>query len=564
MLKPRYYQIAAVNDLFEYVGDEKNHGKHPLISIPTGAGKGFVQALIVNRMLEYPGVRVLLITHQKWLIEQNVGELLGFLDDRLLDVGVYSAGLKSRDTSNQILFAGIQSVHNKAWEIGWFDIILIDEVQRVPQKSYGTYRKFLDEMFKINPKIVIVGLSATIYRMGTGLLTDGEDSIFDDICHVTTIPELINPHHFKNTDHIQYLCNIISKNSINRADLSNVHIRGGEYVPGEMQNAFNKNDLISRAVAEIKELTVDRKKILSFTAGIDHCEAVTQNMIDQGLDARCIHSKKSDEENEKIVQAFKRGEFRYLNNVKVLTEGFNEKAIDCVCLLMSTRSPGLYYQMCGRGLRLHPNKENCLVLDFGGNILFHGPIDKIEIRKNKEGKREVFTAPQKECPKCHDVLALAVVICPSCGYVFPQKDKHDDTASEADILSKWKKPITLDVHEIRYARHSKAGKTDSLLVEYVCDQYNVLKYREWICCQHENFAKQKADRWMKKRYGKTIDTVDYALKVCEEFEKPIKIIVDENDKWPKITGYVFAPKKSAEEIKAEKEAAFKEAVGRLM
>jgi len=562
MLTPRYYQKEAVSSFFNYCGE--NHGKHPLIVMPTGSGKSFLQALIVNKMLEYPGIRVLLLTHQKVLIEQNAQELLGFLDDRLLDVGVYSAGLKSRDTHNQILFAGIQSVYNKAWELGFFDLILIDESHRVPQKKFGTYRKFLAEMFKINPKIIIGGLSATPYRLGTGMLNEGEDAIFDDICHVTTIPELINPNHFKNSDKKQYLCNIISKNSINRADMTGVHIRGGDYVPGEMERAFNKHDLISRTVKEIRELTSDRKKILVFTAGIAHCEAVKEEMVSQGLDVRSIHSQLSDEENDTTLKDFKEGKFRYLVNVDILTTGFNEKAIDCICILRSTKSPGLYYQICGRGLRMHPSKENCLVLDFGGNILLHGPIDKIEIKKNKEGNREVSTAPQKECPDCHSVIALAVMICPDCGHVFPQKDKHEDTASEADILSRWKKPIEYTVESVNYSRHCKAGKPDSLRVEYVCDQYGIIKVSEWICVQHQGFAKKKAEKWVSRVTDLKVDTVEEALKVCSTFEKPIKIIVDSNGHYPSITARIFAPKKSVEQIREEKEAEIYEAVGRLM
>jgi DNA repair protein RadD len=533
--------------------------------MPTGSGKSLVQALIVDRMLTFPNIRVLLLTHQRWLIEQNVGELVDFLDGRLLSIGIYSAGLKRRDTHTQILFAGIQSVHGRAWELGFFDLILIDECQRVPQKSFGTYRKFLDEMFKINPKIIIGGLSATPYRLGTGMLNEGVDAIFDDICHVTTVPELINKNHFKNKDHTQYLCKVISKGALNKADLTGVHVRGGEYIPVEMEAAFNKSDLISRAVKEIKTLTFDRKKILVFCAGIMHCEAVEKEMIAQGLDARCIHSQKSDEENQRIKDDHLNGKFKYLLNIGILTTGYNDKAIDCICLLFSTKSPGFYAQVVGRGLRMSPGKDDCLVLDFGGNIVLHGPIDKIEIRKKKDGNgREVATAPQKECPSCQQILALAVMVCPSCGYIFPQSNKHDDTASEADILSKWKKPIEYDVVSVEYYMHVKPDKPASLCVEYKCDKYNITKFREYICIEHVGFAKRKADKWIQRRYGKPIDSIEDALLLCNEFEKPIKIMVDINDKWPKITSYIFEPKKTLEQIQKEKEAEFDKSIEALL
>jgi DNA repair protein RadD len=156
------------------------------------------------------------------------------------------------------------------------------------------------------------------------------------------------------------------------------------------------------------------------------------------------------------------------------------------------------------------------------------------------------------------------MICPDCGHVFPQKDKHEDTASEADILSKWKKPIEYTVESVNYSRHQKAGKPDSLRVEYVCDQYGIIKVSEWICVQHQGFARKKAEKWLKRVTDMEINTVEEALKVCSMFEKPIKIIVDSNGHYPSITARIFAPKKSMEQIKKEKEAETQEALERVM
>jgi DNA repair protein RadD len=531
-LTPRYYQRNAFNDFCNYIPE--NPGKHPLIVMPTGSGKSLVQAMIVEWMLSFENTRILLLTHRQELIKQNYIEIVDNLDDQLLDIGIYSAGLGIRNTKNRILLAGIQSVHKKAWELGWFDVILIDEAHRIPHDNIGTYRKFLIDMVTINPNIVIGGLSATPYRMKKGLLCEGKDKLFDDICHNTTIPELINPNHFKNSDHKQYLCEIISKNAANRADLSQVHVHGGEYVQGEMERAFQKDDLVCKAVKEISEYTVDRKKVLIFTAGINHCEEVCEKLNALGLYARFIHSQQSSEINEKNLKDHKDKVYKYLVNVDILTEGYNDKEIDCICMLRGTKSPGLYSQIAGRGLRMFTGKINCLFLDFGGNILLHGPIDKIEIRKAKDGKREVQTAPQKECPNCHGVLHLAVVICPDCGYVFPQKEKHDETASDADILSKWKKPEEIEITKVYYSRHEKLGKPDSLKVEYFVSLYE--SYNTWVCVQHQGFAKKKADQWIKNVTDKKINSVDEALSACDYFRKPLKIIVNKNGKYPEIIG----------------------------
>lgn len=541
-LTPYYYQKQAFDAIFKYTAE--NWGKHPLVVLPTGAGKSFLQAMCGEKVLSYPNTRVLFLTHQKKLIEQNYDEFVGYMDG-LIDVGIYQAALKRRDTMNRTIFGGIQSVYKKAWEIGWFDVIFIDEAHLIPHKSEGMYRTFLDEMMKINPNIVIVGLSATPFRMKEGLLTEGEGALFDAICHETTVTELINPDDPRNLDNKQYLCKIISpkKGMKSKADLSKVHIRGKEYIPKEMQDAFMEDDLVCKAVQEIKEYTIDRKKILVFSAGIDHGEEVTRKLNNQGLEARMIHSKQGDEINDKNIDDFKAGLFRFLVNVDILTTGFNEKAVDCIVLLRSTRSPGLYYQMVGRGLRIHPDKIDCLVLDFGSNIILHGPIDKIEVRKKKDGSTEIHTAPEKECPQCQSLLHLSIMECPDCGYLFEQKDKHDDKASEANILSEWKKPEEIKITKIAYNRHCKKDKPDSFRVDYYYNMFE--KYSTYVCIEHGGFAQKKALQWLRNVTECDINSVDEALEECNNFRKPSKIIVDTNGKFPNITGYIF------EDIEAE-------------
>ena len=540
MLNLRYYQDDAIEYFFRYT--RENHGKHPLIVMPTGSGKSIVQAHIVKRMIDSPGTRVLLITHQQELIMQNHNELIDNLDgDMFIDIGIYSAGLNRRDTESRILFAGIQSVHGRALELGFFDMILVDEAHRINSTEAGTYRKFLKAEEEINPNIVIVGLSATPYRMKTGLLTEGKDALFDDICYECSITELINANHFRNRDKKQYLSNIISKNSVHKVDMDGVHIRGGEYVPGEMEKKFNVGDVVASAVNEIIELTHDRKKVLVFTAGIAHCESVYKEFLNHTNEVDYVHSKRTATENETSIDNFKSGRIKYLLNVDVLTTGFNEKAIDCIAIMRATMSPGLYSQIVGRGLRIAEGKIDCLVLDYGGNILRHGPIDKIEISMNQQtGKREVTTAPMKECPMCHSLIWLSARQCLDCGYEFPENDKHEKTASEEDILSRWKKPETMEVFDVIYRRHDKVGKPPSVRVDYKVGA--ITSYSEWVCIEHGGFARKKAEKWLKERTDQEIKTVDFFLEVCHGFRKPEKIIVDENGKFPSVIGYVFKDK----------------------
>ena len=540
---PEYSKVKSISphgkDHTYDIGCYKDHNFVANGIVVHNSGKSLVIAMIIKEILKSDHTRVLMLTHQKELIKQNYIELVDNFSDQLLDIGIYSAGLNCRDTKNRILFAGIQSVHGKAWELGWFDVILIDEAHRIPATKTGTYRKFFDDMFRINPNVVIAGLSATVYRMKTGMHCEGDEKIFDDVCHNTIIPELIDPNHFRNRDKKQYLCNIISKNGVTKADMSEVHVRGGEYVKGEMQQAYIEEGLVPASVKEIREYAPDRKKILVFTTGILHCEMVSEELNKQGLSARFIHSKMKKTEVEKNIQEFKDGLFNCLVNIDMVTTGFNEKGIDCVALLRSTKSPGLYYQIVGRGFRLHPDKTDCLVLDFGGNILFHGPVDKIEIRKNKTtGKSEVVTSPQKECVSCGNLMPLGAAVCPECGYEMPREITHDTVASDADILSKWQPPLEAEVENVVYARHKKAGKPDSMRVDYYTSPYT--SYSEWICLNHGGFAREKALQWIKTRSAVPVNSVDEALEKFKAFRVPSKITIDMNAKFTTIKGYYFS------------------------
>ena len=152
---------------------------------------------------------------------------------------------------------------------------------------------------------------------------------------------------------------------------------------------------------------------------------------------------------------------KYLCNVNVLTTGFDAPNVDCVVLLRPTLSPGLCYQMVGRGFRLCSGKENCLVLDYGGNVLRHGPVDQLLLKdKARLGEGE---APAKECPTCRASIAPAYSTCPQCGHEFPppERRKHDAQASRAGVLAGQTTDTEFEVRDITYSVHTKKDADES-------------------------------------------------------------------------------------------------------
>ena len=199
-------------------------------------------------------------------------------------------------------------------------------------------------------------------------------------------------------------------------------------------------------------------------------------------------------------------------------------------LLRPTASPGLYYQCCGRGFRLHETKTDCLILDYGGNILRHGPVDAIQV-KDKSGKGS-GDAPVKECPKCQLMVHAAVAVCPECGYEFPppERETHDGSASHEGILSGEITDTEYDVQTVFYGVHVKrgAGEDDprTMRVDYQVG-FNDIK-SEWVCPEHAGWAQKKFEKWWTERSHDPVpDNAEYAVRIAKAggLAAPEKIVV---------------------------------------
>ena len=253
-------------------------------------------------------------------------------------------------------------------------------------------------------------------------------------------------------------------------------------------------------------------------------------------------------QRDELLDRFRSGDLRYLANVNVLTTGFDAPNIDCVAILRPTMSPGLFYQMVGRSFRLHPGKQNALVLDFGGNVLRHGPVDQIRVCEAAAGGNGA--APAKECPECHSVIAAGYAVCPDCGYEFPPPDrqKHDAKASEAGILSGQVTDAEYEVRDIAYSVHTKRGATDDAPKTFRVDYRLGLNHwqAEFICFEHDGYARQKAIAWWRQRSPDPVpESAERAVEIAEGggLAHTEKIIVRNiaGEKYDRIVGYKLGP-----------------------
>ena len=468
-------------------------------------GKSLVLAQIAKDSVEKWNGRVLILAHVKELLEQNADKIRKLCPE--LKIGIYSAGLRSRDTTEQVIVAGIQSVYNKACELDAFDLVIVDEAHQISSEGDGMYRTFLADMKVINPHVRVIGLTATPFRLKGGLICKPEN-ILNEICYEAGLKEMIQQG---------YLSPLISRAGRAEANLANLHIRGGEFISDEVAAAMDNEALVTSACREIVELTRDRKSVLIFTASVDHCKHVAEKIqAFSGKECAIVTGDTSPAERAEIIARFK-GEFipadlfgtpkpplKFLANVNVLTTGFDAPNTDCVVMLRPTNSPGLLIQCAGRGTRLSPEtgKSSCLFLDYGGNILRHGPLDMIKVKEPGSGKGG--DAPAKKCPQCLALIHAGYTACPECGYVFPPKENNDkmtQTASSAGVISGQVDYTDYEVLDVYYCVHEKRGADPdapkTMRVDYQVG-FNEFK-SEWVCPEHTGYARGKFEKWWHER-----------------------------------------------------------------
>lgn len=414
-------------------------------------------------------------------------------------VGITHIKLKSPRTVYNLQVAGHPSFYA--------DGVLVHNCHLIAPEGDGMYRTFLADMKVINPHVRVIGLTATPFRLKGGLICKPEN-ILNEICYEAGLKEMIQQG---------YLSPLISRAGRAEANLANLHIRGGEFISDEVAAAMDNDALVTSACREIVELTRDRKSVLIFTASVDHCKHVAEKIqAFSGKECAIVTGDTSPAERAEIIARFK-GEFipadlfgtpkpplKFLANVNVLTCGFDAPNTDCVVMLRPTNSPGLLIQCAGRGTRLSPEtgKSNCLFLDYGGNILRHGPLDMIKVKEPGSGKGG--DAPAKKCPQCLALIHAGYTACPECGYVFPPKESNDkmtQTASSAGVISGQVDYTDYEVLDVYYCVHEKRGADPdapkTMRVDYQVG-FNEFK-SEWVCPEHTGYARGKFEKWWHER-----------------------------------------------------------------
>lgn len=416
MLQDRYYQTEACESFWEYLKSQRDPSKNPLIVMPTGTGKSVVIARIIEQMqVNYPSSRCIMLTHVGELVKQNYQKLRSV--NAFLSMGVYSASLKMKRTQDKVIFATVQSVYaalkKDANTFGVVNLIIIDECHLVSDKGNSQYRTVIDTFRSINPRARILGLSATPFRLGSGLLTEQENPIFTDICYDLT-------KDFVKLIELGYLSYIKCMATSIYVDTSEIAIVRGDYKQDQIEQATNPilKNALTLSVEAFKKY--ERKAMLVFVTGIEQSELTAKLLCDMGISAAAVNSSHKQCDNDKSIEDFRKGQIKALASADQLTTGFDVPQVDLIIMLRPTASTGLHIQMLGRGTRVAEGKKECIVLDFARNSERLGPINAPLIKRSSKGKSRKLPEkkPMKECPDCHLFISSQLRKCPECGHIF--------------------------------------------------------------------------------------------------------------------------------------------------
>lgn len=459
--KLRYYQEDSILSTFKYIN---SGGKSGIAVLPTATGKSIVIADMIRRILESKNhVRVMMLTHVKELIEQNFEKIKSIWPT--CPAGIYSAGVGFKQYSHPIIYGGIQSCYRKPKIFGHIDLIIVDEAHLISEKAESMYGSFINELRKVNPDLVVIGLTATPYRLNMGLLTEGPifDDIYYDISTMNDFVKLIDEG---------FISDLVPVKTESQIDTDAIKTVGGEFQEKSLDDNVNRDELTKEIVIETIRRTSERSKGLAFCVSKSHAENMAHRFNEQNVKADFIHSGLTKTEREDRLRAYAEGRIQLLTNVGVLTTGFDAPDIDYLVVARPTQSTSLHVQIMGRGMRVHPSKENTLVLDFAGNCLRLGPInDPVLPVKKGEARGE---APIRICDQCGTINHAAAKECKTCGFLFPPpKPKIENKPVQADIIRRQDVPRFKDqkVDAVIVNKHKSFKGNLTVKLTFQCGSY---------------------------------------------------------------------------------------------
>ena len=396
----------------------KNKG-NTLGIAPTGAGKSVMLSAITE---EFRGKgRVMIIQHRDELVRQNREEFEGF--NRGIRTGVVDSNKKQ--WRPDVTFGMVQTLARHKEAFPHYDLLAIDEAHHVAANSYLSV---IEGLRKTNPKLAILGVTATPERGDKKGLRD----VFDNVSDQITLTELIAAGHLVRPKTFVIDLGVTE-------ELQSVKRTASDFDMNEVERIMDHSILNDQIVENWRNKAEGRKTVI-FCSTVTHAMHVAQAFKDSGVEADYVHGDLTDAARKAKLKEFDKGSTQVICNVAVLTEGWNSPPTSCVILLRPSSYKATMIQMIGRGLRTvcpekYPGviKKDCVVIDFGTSVLTHGSLEQEAIIDGRDPDQH-GEAPNKECRSCGAQVPISSKECPICGVAFIGEKEEEEKTVLADFF----------------------------------------------------------------------------------------------------------------------------------
>lgn len=366
--------------------------KAPLYVAPTGSGKTVLFSGICHGAMS-KGKSVAIIAHRGELLEQISGTLERF------DVPhSFIAAGEPYDPRKIVQVASSQTLVRRVSSLPAPDLLLIDEAH------HATLKNTIGKIIKAWG-CKRIGFTATPSRLSG----EGLGDVFDTMILGPTVSELTDIG----------LLSPARAYAPPGADLTNLHVRAGDFVHAESEAAMDKPTITGDAVQHYRK-HADGLPFVAFCCSLKHAAHVVADFRAAGIDAVDIHGQMAKGVRHEIVRDFRTGRLRGLVSVDLISEGFDVPGIHAGIFLRPTASRTLWFQQIGRILRTAEGKREAIALDHAGNILRHGlPTDDQQWTLEGRTKGNAKADPSvsvRICPQCYSASNSRSLTCGECGF----------------------------------------------------------------------------------------------------------------------------------------------------
>ena len=458
MIKLRDYQQDSIDGLRRSLSSGK---RRPILVSPCGSGKTHVACAIIQGALE-KDKSILFLAPRRELIYQAAERL----QDHDITCGIIMAG-ERRSMMEPVQVASFDTLHSRAikgnMEMPKADVVIVDEAHL----SIAKTRKDIIEYYADS---VVIGLTATPAR-GDG---KGMGEIYDDLVLARSIGDLIEENYLVP---VRYF-------APTTPDLNKIKQTKSDYNVKDLEKTMNVPKLVGDIVENWFKIAPDRQTAV-FCVTKSHARHVCDAFQQAGVRAGYLDSDTKPDDRVQVLKDLHDGTIQVLVNIFVLTYGWDCPPVSCVVIARPTKNISLYLQTAGRGLRTHPGKEDCILIDHSGAVQQHGFVDEeipwtldsdVDIREEREKQQKERQEPKEiTCKECKYIFKSSRA-CPRCGFEMIPKGK----------------PIPVYKATLKELRKSgKAPKED--------------KQKFWVGClykaSHLNMKVGASSHMYKKEYG---------------------------------------------------------------